>query len=105
MAPPTLDRDSVELLLQVLEMPEPVLSGIAMHDHYVTAAAPLIAGGLLKALGHEAVDVAAEQQSDTPVPLSWARHCTGWATSVRRRGGWPHRMSGWFAIAQTLLSF
>jgi hypothetical protein len=74
---PTLDRDSVELLLQVLEMPEPVLSGIAMHDHYATAAAPLIAGGLLKALGHEAVDVAAEQQSDTPVPLSWASHCTG----------------------------
>jgi len=64
-----LDLAAINLLLEILELPEPVLSGLAAKELAAQAAAPLLAAGLLKPDGHEAASI---DEDGSPVSLSWS---------------------------------
>jgi hypothetical protein len=70
MSEARLAPGSVDLLLQLLEAPQPILSGEALAGPYRTAAAPLMAGGLLIPAGYEAVATSGSDHDDAPVTLS-----------------------------------
>jgi hypothetical protein len=50
-----IGREAGDLLLQVLEMPEPMVTAAAIETLGVQRAAPLVKAGLLKPAGHERV--------------------------------------------------
>ncbi len=66
-----LSSDAVGLLLEVLELREPVLSGAAVELR-VPAAEVLQAAGLLMPDGHEAVSASLADHDDVPVSLTWS---------------------------------
>lgn len=68
---PPLDAEAVDLLLQVLELRDPVLCGPAAELH-PRAAAVLVAAGLLVPHGHEDVSASQADHEDTPVSLIWS---------------------------------
>lgn len=68
---PPLDAEAVALLLQVLELRDPVLCGPAAELH-PRAAAVLVAAGLLVPHGHEDVSASQADHEDTPVSLIWS---------------------------------
>ena len=49
---PGLTAGSVELLLELIDQPDPVLSGSVLSDFLSTDGSPLLAAGLLKPSGH-----------------------------------------------------
>ena len=61
-----LETEAVDLLLSILEQPEPVISGVAAVDHYPFDVAALHTAGLLIGDGDEAV---AADERDRPVTL------------------------------------
>ena len=65
-----LDASATELLLTVLEMPDATLSGSVLEDYYPIAGRSLIAAGILKSAGHEAVAASMVDHNDLPVSLS-----------------------------------
>lgn len=76
--PPQLDAEAVDLLLQVLELREPVLSGAAA-ELSPRLAAVLAAAGLLVPHGHEDVSASQADHDDTPVSLIWSEAHGGFA--------------------------
>lgn len=68
---PPLDAEAVDLLLQVLELREPILSGAAA-ELSPRSAAVLAAAGLLVPHGHEDVSASQADHEDTPVSLIWS---------------------------------
>lgn len=68
---PLLDAEAVDLLLQVLELREPILSGAAA-ELSPRAPALLAEAGLLVPHGHEDVSASQADHEDTPVSLIWS---------------------------------
>lgn len=75
---PLLDAEAVDLLLQVLELREPILSGAAA-ELSPRAPALLAAAGLLVPHGHEDVSASQADHEDTPVSLIWSEADGGFA--------------------------
>jgi hypothetical protein len=75
---PPLDAEAVDLLLQVLELREPILSGAAA-ELSPRSAAVLAAAGLLVPHGHEDVSASQADHEDTPVSLIWSEGHGGFA--------------------------
>lgn len=75
---PQFDVEAVDLLLQVLELREPVLSG-ATAELSPGPAAVLAAAGLLVPHGHEDVSASQADHDDTPVSLIWSEAHGGFA--------------------------
>ncbi len=67
----TLSREAVELLLELLELPEPLLSAAAFELR-AEAAGNLLAAGLLVPHDHEEVSTSAADHDDAPVALTWS---------------------------------
>jgi hypothetical protein len=67
---PGLTARSLGLLLELLDQPDPVLSGSALADFLSADAAPLIGAGLLKRSGHSPTDTSIDGD-DTPVSPVW----------------------------------
>ena len=63
-----LSPAAVDLLLKLLDLPEPVLSGPALADFHEAGGKELIAAGLLVPDGHETVD-GNREHDDTPVEV------------------------------------
>jgi len=74
----SLDAEAVDLLLQVLELKEPLLSGAAAGLS-PRPAAVLMAAGLLVPHGHEDVSASPADHEDTPVSLIWSEAHGGFA--------------------------
>ncbi|MDI3307828.1 MAG: hypothetical protein QJR07_12070 [Acetobacteraceae bacterium] len=74
----SLDAEAVDLLLQVLELKEPLLSGAAAGLS-PRPAAVLMAAGLLVPHGHEDVSASLADHEDTPVSLIWSEAHGGFA--------------------------
>lgn len=66
-----IGRDAVDLLLQILEMPNPVVTAAAIETLGARRAAPLIELGLLKPAGHERSSASMSDHDDAPVNLTW----------------------------------
>ena len=66
-----LSSEAVEFLLQLLELPEPLLSagGVELRP---TPTAQLIAAGLLEPHDHEEVATSMADHDDVPVSLIWS---------------------------------
>jgi hypothetical protein len=75
---PPLDAEAVDLLLQVLELREPILSGAAA-ELSPRSPAVLAAAGLLVPHGHEDVSASQADHEDTPVSLIWSEGHGGFA--------------------------
>ncbi|TQF78663.1 hypothetical protein FK498_08690 [Elioraea sp. Yellowstone] len=73
---PPLDAEAVDLLLEILELREPLLSGAAA-ELGPRAAALLKAAGLLVPHDHEAVSASLADHEDTPVSLIWSEAAGG----------------------------
>jgi len=73
-----LDSDSVELLLELLELREPCLSGAAAELRSAPASR-LIAAGLIVPDGHEAGTASQADHDDVPVSLIWSDAAAGMA--------------------------
>jgi hypothetical protein len=67
----TLSREAVELLLELLELPEPMLSSEAFELR-AKAARQLVTAGLLIPHDHEEVATSLADHDDVPVPLVWS---------------------------------
>lgn len=82
-----IEPDSLELLLQILEMPKPVVTAAAIETLGARRAAPLIELGLLKPAGQERSSTSMSDHDDAPVSLSWsAEHgCYGYFSPT---AGW-----------------
>lgn len=74
-----LGADAVDLLLKLMEAPEAVLSGAALHDFYPDAGGALIAAGALKDDGYEPVITGMADHDDLPVHLTWRSEVGGYA--------------------------
>jgi hypothetical protein len=74
-----LGTDAVDLLLTLMEAPEAVLSGAALHDFYPDVGAALINAGALKADGHEPVITGMADHDDLPVGVTWRADIGGYA--------------------------
>ena len=68
---PRLTWRSVELLFELLEQPEPVLSGAALADTVGADARPLLAAGFLVPDGHEAAASSGDHDA-RPLDLAWS---------------------------------
>lgn len=75
---PPLDAEAVDLLLQLLELRDPILSGAAAELSPRSPAA-LAAAGLLVPHGHEDVSASLADHEDTPVSLIWSEAHGGFA--------------------------
>lgn len=67
----TLSRDAVDLLLELLELPEPVLSARAFELR-ADPAAQLAAAGLLAPYDNEEVTTSVGDHDDPPIALTWS---------------------------------
>ena len=74
----SLGAEAVDLLLQVLELKEPLLSGAAAGLS-PRPASVLVAAGLLAPHGHEDVSASLADHEDTPVSLIWSEAHGGFA--------------------------
>jgi hypothetical protein len=87
---------SLSLLLQLLEAPEPILSGEALHGPYCAAAGPLLAAGLLTAADYEPVTTSLADHDDSPVTLSRSDDATGF--------GYFSASAGWVNVPDRVLT-
>lgn len=69
---PALDRQAIEVLLSALEAPRPALSAAALQSFPPQVGASLLAAGLIKPVGHEAVVTSLADHDDVPVMLTWS---------------------------------
>lgn len=69
--PRHLNVGSVNLLLELLEAPEPVLSGAVIADFHLEAGAALAAAGLLRPCGYVEAAPSPADHDDIPVSLVW----------------------------------
>ena len=69
---PALDRQAIEVLLSALEAPRPALSAAALQSFPPQVGASLLAAGLIKPVGHEAVATSLSDHDDIPVLLTWS---------------------------------
>lgn len=65
----SIDRAAIELLLTLLEAPEPVLSGSALRSVFPKEGAALIEAGLVVHDGYEMAATVVEDHSDLPVEV------------------------------------
>lgn len=75
---PALSAEAVELLLDLLELPEPLLAA-DLVELRPAPAARLIAAGLLAAHDHEAIATSMADHDDAPVSLAWSEAAGGLA--------------------------
>lgn len=73
-----LDAEAVDLLLEILELREPLLSGAAAELRPGPSAL-LTGAGLLVPYDHEAVTASPADHEDTPVSLIWSESAAGFA--------------------------
>jgi hypothetical protein len=66
-----LTSRSLDLLFDILEQPEPILSGVALADFYPEQAKQLIAHQLIVCDGYEAADSIGEDE-EKPIALDWS---------------------------------
>jgi hypothetical protein len=89
-----LGADAVDLLLTLMEAPEAVLSGAALHDFYPDAGAALVNAGALKADGHEPVTTGMADHDDLPVHVTWRPDFGGYAY-LSPSAGWVKVENEW----------
>lgn len=89
-APDGLSRQAGSLLLRLLEQPEPILSSIALRQHYPDAGKELLGRRLLNAWDSELVDVSDDAGGDLPVSVS--SHPGG------EGSGYFSEVSGWVKV-------
>ncbi|MGE0759587.1 MAG: hypothetical protein AB7O38_21395 [Pirellulaceae bacterium] len=88
----TLGPDAVDLLLKLLEQPEPVLSGAMAADYYPAQSAALKTLDLLLDDGYDAVAVPEFDHDDQPLSLDWDADQNSYC--YRGQDGRPHFVSG-----------
>jgi len=86
-----IGRDAVDLLLQIMEMPRPVVTAAAIDALGPHRATPLIKAGLLKPDGHERTSVSMSDHDDAPVALAWSADHGGY--------GYFSPTAGWTSVS------
>jgi hypothetical protein len=91
-----LDRRAVDLLLDIVELPDPALSGAALEDFFCGTAERLLSSGLLKPAGYEAVSASLADHDEVPVTLSWSAEARGY--------GYFSPTAGWVTVPNDRLA-
>jgi hypothetical protein len=63
----TLDHQSVDLLLSVMETPNATIAGAVLSDYYEKQAGQILAANLLEPCGHQLVTTSMADHDDVPV--------------------------------------
>jgi hypothetical protein len=85
-----LDRQSVDLLLSVMETPNAMIAGAVLSDYYEQHADQLMAANLLERCGHELVTTSMADHDDAPVSLTWSAEHNGY--------GYFSPSAGWITV-------
>jgi hypothetical protein len=84
-----IGEPALELLLDLLDQPEPVIAGPVLIDVYPAAERQLVGKGLLVPDGHEAAD-SSRDHDDAPVALTWS--------DEEQSFGFFNSQSGWVSV-------
>jgi hypothetical protein len=85
-----LDRQSVDLLLSVMETPNATIAGAVLSDYYEKQAGQILAANLLEPCGHELVTTSMADHDDAPVSLTWSAEHNGY--------GYFSPSAGWITV-------
>lgn len=94
------DRQTIDVLLSALEAPRAVLSAAALQAFPAQVGAQLIAAGLIKPEGHEAITTSLTDHEDIPVTLTWSAEHQSFGY-FSPSAGWivvPHADIGRFSV-------
>jgi hypothetical protein len=81
----SFDPAELELLLEILELPEAQLTGSVPADVFQAAGTALLSKGLLRAEGFERAAVPDFADDDTPMPLTWNAEHSGYGYFSEKR--------------------
>lgn len=88
---PSLDQQTIDILLSVIETPHAMITSAALDGFYAAKAPALTASGLLELKDHRRAAVSLADHDDEPVNLSW---------SPKHRGyGYFSPSAGWVPVS------
>lgn len=93
--PGPIDRSARNLLFDLPDRPDPVLSPVAFADYFSTAGRHLLDAGLIVAEGHEAIAIS-DDHDDAPVSLIWS--------AEHGRHGHFSATAGWISVDPAAIS-
>lgn len=88
---PSLDQQTIDILLSVIETPHAVVTSSALDGFYAAKAPALKASGLLELKDHRRAAVSLADHDDEPVNLSWSPEHRGY--------GYFSPSAGWVPVS------
>lgn len=88
---PSLDQQTIDILLSVIETPHAVVTSAALDGFYAAKAPALKASGLLELKDHRRAAVSLADHDDEPVNLSWSPEHRGY--------GYFSPSAGWVPVS------
>jgi hypothetical protein len=93
---PSLDQQTIDILLSVIETPHAVVTSAALDGFYAAKAPALKASGLLELKDHRRAAVSLADHDDEPVNLSWSPEHRGY--------GYFSPSAGWVPVSDGQMS-
>ena len=88
---PSLDQQTIDILLSVIETPHAVVTSAVLDGFYAAKAPALKASGLLELKDHRRAAVSLADHDDEPVNLSWSPEHRGY--------GYFSPSAGWVPVS------
>ena len=95
-ATPVLDRQTVDLLFNIVETLNGTISGAVLADHFGSQAGQLISAKLLEGCGSQLATTSMADHDDSPVSLTWSAEHNGY--------GYFSASAGWVAVPDERLA-
>jgi hypothetical protein len=93
---PSLDQQTIDILLSVIETPHAVVTSAALDGFYAAKAPALKASGLLELKDHRRAAVSLADHDDEPVNLSWSPEHRGY--------GYFSPSAGWVSVSDSQMA-
>jgi len=93
---PSLDQQTIDILLSVIETPHAVVTSAALDGFYAAKAPALKASGLLELKDHRRAAVSLADHDDEPVNLSWSPEHRGY--------GYFSPSAGWVPVSDSKMA-
>ncbi len=85
-----MDRQTVDLLFNIVETPNGTISGAVLADHFGSQAGQLISANLLEHCGDQLATTSMADHDDAPVSLTWSAEHQGY--------GYFSSSAGWVTV-------
>lgn len=85
-----MDRQTVDLLFNIVETPNSTISGAVLADHFGSQAGQLISANLLEHCGDQLATTSMADHDDAPVSLTWSAEHNGY--------GYFSSSAGWVTV-------